>query len=387
MEQANTLASRLKTYQNWQRIATEQTGKSLAQQAREILALRRTGGQCGISDYYWYKLYDSTYLHGRGIEDFLGWRLQAKLSLALNPRNVVLPACDKTVFMALADSVGLPVAPTVATFKAASRLPEVLGKHLRNTTEATAFLRDPSIFPLFGKPAYSQQGYGSAYLAAYERETDCLVFLNNERVAVDKFVARLENSVDRRYHRPECGYLFQKPLQLSEPIARLSGWKAICGARVICLNGPDGSHPIRAIWKIAVPPNHVDNFSLGKYGNLLADINPETGAISRVIGGLWPETKLLSQHPISGRPFDNFQLQGWPQVLEICQAIGDLIPLMRIQHIDFAFSNEGIKVLELNDIGGTEIAQLHGHGLLTERTRNFLKQFGNHGNHPWISSL
>ena len=73
---------------------------------REILALKKLGGQCGISDYYWYKLYDSDYLQGRGVEDFLGWRLQAELSLALNPRHVVLPAWDKTVFMTMADSVG-----------------------------------------------------------------------------------------------------------------------------------------------------------------------------------------------------------------------------------------------------------------------------------------
>lgn len=85
MTQANSSDSRLATYRNWQRMATAQTGKSALQQCREILALKKLGGQCGISDYYWYKLYDSDYLHGRGIEDFLGWRLQAELSLALNP--------------------------------------------------------------------------------------------------------------------------------------------------------------------------------------------------------------------------------------------------------------------------------------------------------------
>ena len=291
------MLSRLATYRNWQRLATAQTGKSALQQVREILALKHMGGQCGISDYYWYKLYDSDYLQGRGAEDFLGWRLQAELSLALNPRHVVLPAWDKIVFMTMADSVGLPVVPTVATFKATSRLPAIFGKHLRNTADAATFLRDPGVFPLFGKPAYSQQGHGSAYLARYEKDSDCLVLLDGKSIAVEQFLTWLENPVDHRYHKPECGYLFQQPLKLAEPIEQLTGWKAICGARVICLNGPDGSTPLRAIWKIAVPPNHVDNFSLGKYGNLLADIDPATGAISRVLGGLWPETKLLSRAP------------------------------------------------------------------------------------------
>ncbi|UCV01948.1 sugar-transfer associated ATP-grasp domain-containing protein [Dechloromonas denitrificans] len=385
MNQVNSLKARLETYRNWQRLATQQTGKSPLQQFREILALKKTGGQCGISDYYWNKLYDSTFLLGRGIEDFLGWRLHSELSLALNPRNVVLPAWDKTVFMTMADSVGLPVVPTVATLKTSSRLPAVLGKHLRNIAEAATFLRDPSVFPLFGKPAYSQQGYGSAYLAGYEQASDCLVLLNGERIAVEKFLIRLERTVDHRYHRPECGYLFQKPLRLAESIEQLTGWPAICGARIVCLNGPDGSSPLQAIWKIAVPPNHVDNFGMGKHGNLLADVDPATGTIGRVISGLWPETKLLNEHPISGNSFEGFQLPDWPQVLESCHALGDLIPMMQIQHIDFAFTNEGPKILELNDIGG--IAQLHGRGLLTERTRSFLKQFGNRTCHPWINSV
>lgn len=368
-------------------MATAQTGKSALQQCREILALKKLGGQCGISDYYWYKLYDSDYLHGRGIKDFLGWRLQAELSLALNPRNVVLPAWDKTVFMALADSVGLPVVPTIATYKASSRLPSVLGIHLRTTAETAAFLRDPSVFPLFGKPAYSQQGYGSAFLVRHDRDSDNLILLDGKSIPVEQFLKRLECPVDKRYHRPECGYLFQQPLNLAAPIQRLTGWNAICGARVVCLNGPEGSSPIRAIWKIAVPPNHVDNFSLGKYGNLLADIDPATGAISRVLGGLWPETQLLKKHPLSNEPFQGFHLPNWEQVLDACRALGELIPMMRIQHIDFAFTSGGFNILEINDIGAIEFVQLHGHGLLTERMSSFLKQFGNRVSYPWINSF
>lgn len=387
MKQGNTIQNRLETFRNWQRLATQQTGKGALQQIREILALRKMGGQCGLSDYYWYKLYDDAYLEGRGAQDFLGWRLQAQVNLALNPRHVVLPAWDKTVFITIADSVGLPVVPTAATFKASARLPPIFGRHLRTCAEAAEFLRNPGVYPLFGKPAYSQQGYGSAYLDRYDPEQDQLVLLDGRSIAVEDFLKRLETPVDHRYHRPECGYLFQQPLRLAEPIERLTGWRAVCGARLVCLNGPEGSTPLRAIWKIAVPPNHVDNFSLGKYGNLLADIDPQTGSISRVIGGLWPETHLLREHPVSGNPFAGFRLPDWPKVLNYCQAIGQLIPMMRIQHIDFAFSDDGPRILELNDIGGTEIAQLHGHGLLTERARRFIKQFGNAGNYSWINSL
>jgi hypothetical protein len=44
-------------------------------------------------------------------------------------------------------------------------------------------------------------------------------------------------------------------------------------------------------------------------------------------------------------------------------------------------------MLELNDIGSTEAAQIHGHGLLTPETREFLRRYGNTREQPWIHVL
>ena len=60
---------------------------------------------------------------------------------------------------------------------------------------------------------------------------------------------------------------------------------------------------------------------------------------------------------------------------------------MRIHHWDFALTDQGPMILELNDLGGTEIAQVHGHGLLTKETRGFLKRNANSQTHPWIGTL
>jgi len=374
-------------YSEWARLAQEQTGKTLATQFREIQALKGYGGQCGISDYYSYKLYDDDYVRGDGPRDFLGWRLQQQFSLALNPRISVLPAWDKTAFLQMAHSAGLPVAPVQACFHPAGRIAESLGIHLRSKEEAADYLRNPSIYPLFGKPAFSQQGYGSAYLSGYDPSTDNLQLLDGKTISTENFVKRLDESVGQRFHKPECGFLFQQSFTPPSEIQSITNWSAICGVRIICLNGADGVRPIRAIWKIAVPPNHVDNFSLGKYGNLMADVDLKTGEIDRVINGLWPKTQILLTHPISGRSLVGFKLPGWEQVLDACQKAGSVFPLMKIHHWDFALTNQGPMILELNDMGGTEIAQLHGHGLLKEETRKFLKRYANTTDHPWIRKI
>ncbi|TAN82773.1 MAG: hypothetical protein EPN14_03630, partial [Gallionella sp.] len=137
----------------------------------------------------------------------------------------------------------------------------------------------------------------------------------------------------------------------------------------------------------AVPPNHLDNFSMGKYGNMMANVDLETGEVSRVIGGFWPKTEVFLKHPLTGQAFDGFRLPGWSKVLEACRHGGAVFPLMKIQHWDFALTDQGPFILELNDIGGTELPQVHGYGLLTGEVREFLKRHANMQAHPWVRAL
>jgi hypothetical protein len=380
-------ADRLDELHGSSTLARQQTGKSALAQLREIQAMRNMGGQCGISDYYWYKLYDDSYQTGRGARDFLGWRLQQSLSMALNPRHAVLPAWDKLAFMTLAGAAGLPVAPLRAYYHSAKVIPDALGEHLGTPEAAGRFLRNAADFPLFAKPAYSQQGFGSDYLAGYDQARDALLLLNGDAVPVDDFLQRLEQSIDARYHRPECGFVFQNPLVLAPEIRALTNWSAICGVRVVCLNGSDGAKPVLGLWKIASEPNHVDNFSKGAYGNLMASVDVATGIVTRTLAGFWPQTTIAVNHPLTGARLEGFQLPWWDKVLEICRQGGTIFPLMRIHHWDFALTDSGPVILELNDVGGTIGAQIHGQGLLTEEIRMFLRRYANPSAHPWTKGL
>ena len=379
--------AQFKEYREWAALAQQHTGKNLITQGREIKALKSTGGQCGISDYYWYKLYDQKYQKGRGAPDFLGWCLQEQFSLALNPRYAVLPAWDKLVFAQIAAASGLPVAPIRACFHPADQISPVLGEHLKTKEAVAKFLRDPSIYPMFGKPAFSQQGIGGMYLVSYDPATDSMSQLKGGSISVTDFVKRMDQTVDPRYHKPECGFLFQETFTLAPEMTALTHWSALCGVRMMCLNGPEGVVPLRTFWKIAVPPNQVDNFSMGRYGNLLADVDPVTGEVSDMLGGFWPNTSILQKMPLSGKSIEGYRLPHWDKVLAACQLGGAVFPLMKIQHWDFVFTDKGPIILELNDIASTQAAQIHGHGLLTEISREFLKRHANANHHPWVKAL
>ncbi len=381
------LLARLKEYREWVSLAEKQTGKSLLSQAREIWALKHAGGQCGITDYYWFRLYDENYLSGEGQADFLGWRLQDPFNFALNPRHVVLPAWDKLVFAQIAQAAGLPVAPILACYHPASKLPLSGCRHLATIESVVDFLREEAEYPLYSKPAYSQQGEGALALLGYRREDDSLLLAGGRTITIAEFSKRLNEPVDRRYHRPECGFLFQQILRNATEIEQLTGWSAISGIRLICLNGPEGVIPIAAAWKIAVPPNTVDNFHMGAYGNLVAGVDLSSGRVERVVNGFWPTAQLLERHPVTGHPFLGFHLPGWTTMLDICREAGRVFPLMRVHHWDFALTDRGPAIIELNDMGGTQIVQLLGRGLLKRETREFLKRHADGKVHRWVNEL
>ncbi len=387
MGRFSSLGRGLGEYGEWAKMAQAQTGKALPTQVREILALKRVGGQCGISDYYWHRLYDDDYLKGKGREDFLGWRLLESFSRSLNPRNAVLPAWDKSAFALSADAAGLPIAHTDACFHPAGKIAPIFGRHLRTIDMAREYLLDPSVYPLFGKPAYSQGGHGAVYMMDINLEEQTVLLPEGKTIPLEELLQSLVETVDYRYHRPQCGYLFQTPLASSSAIKELTGWPAVCSARVICLNHAGQVTPIRCALKLALPPNLTDNFGMGDHGNLLANIDPESGVIDTTIGGLWPKTQVYETHPSTGAQLEGFRIPQWNRVIDACVEAGKVFPLMKVHHWDIAITEDGPIMMELNDIGGTQIAQMHGHGLLTEETRAFLKQHANQQQHPWVSAL
>lgn len=369
------------------RLVQKETGKSLLQQLSDIRQLGRYPGQCGVSDYYELRLYCDDYLSGNGREDFIGWRLENDFSLSLNPRHAVLPAWDKHVFTQLADGAGLPTIPTVACLHPARTIPGIFGKHLKSRSDVQTFLSDPDNYPLFGKPAFSQQGIGAYYLAGYTADSRMVLLKSGEEIYIDSFIDRLFAPIDPQYHRPESGYLFQRPLEMHGALQQLTGTDTICSLRVVCLNGHDGAFPIAAIWKIAVPPNSVDNFSRGKYGNQVADVDLQTGKIGPLIGQFWPGAQLQEIHPVSKLPVSNTLLPHWADVLNVCREAGKVFPLMKIHHWDIAITPTGPRILELNDQGALAFLQLYGKGLLGPEVRSFIKSNTSSRKFPWVARL
>jgi hypothetical protein len=153
--------------------------------------------------------------------------------------------------------------------------------------------------------------------------------------------------------------LLQRLLVPHPEIKRLVGETTSC-IRIIVLVTDAGPKVRLAFWKIARASNVTDNFSLGKTGNLLGWVDVETGKISRVITGLWPDGREVRSHPDTGGTLLDAQLPDWQTAVDMCLRASVHFPGLRLQNWDVALCEQGPVLMELNTEADLGIPQMLG---------------------------
>jgi hypothetical protein len=192
---------------------------------------------------------------------------------------------------------------------------------------------------------------------------DQLILANGDQINVETFVHSLVSS--------KGGQLFQEYLPSHPLIIDICG-HFLSSIRMMVLLSDDGPTLIRAIWKIPTGRNMIDNFSHGKSGNLLGQIDVITGRVERVIGGIGPEQVEVSLHPDTGRLIKGLFLPDWRNMVNLCLSAASALPGLRFQHWDIALSRNGPVILEVNARGDLDLAQLaYRTGLNDARLRTY----------------
>lgn len=360
-------------------------GKSLLEQATEIVRIKRRNPTLGATDYYAYRLYDPAFLGSSSAEDFLGWRAQEELALSLNFRTLVLPAWDKASFTVMANAYGLPIPALRAFYRPgcppSDNFAEVC---LDQPAKLSNWLRTQPRWPLFAKPSYGQKGLGCHHLVGYDSATDTLLCKNADPLPVEQFVASVVERPSGPYFQREMGYLFQEVLNPDPRIADLVGNSAISGVRIVVAQDESGPEIVTAVWKIAAKDNHTDNWRRGTDGTLVAAIDLRSGALRGVVEGIWPRARFVTNSPVTGQRFENFVVPHFEQMLGLCKSAATIFPLLRIQYWDIAPTDRGPVILEVNDMGGIGSLQLHGQGLLRGKIRSLLGEHGDPRKFGWV---
>src|SRR5690606_35979748 len=122
-----------------------------------------------------------------------------------------------------------------------------------------------------------------------------------------------------RAHFLECGYkrwVVQAFIRGNEDLAALSNTSALQTIRVVTVAESAARARILAgrLRLIAGDSPHA-NLDLGRAGNLVANLDVESGRIRNVVrgGGHRPSIRLIEDHPITGRRLIDFVVPRWDE--------------------------------------------------------------------------
>ncbi len=205
---------------------------------------------------------------------------------------------------------------------------------------------------------------GAIAVKAFDQLRDRLIFANGDEVSVERYIAEFPSS--------GLGHLFQELLTPHSVIKEICGDR-ISSIRIIILLCKDGPHLIRAVWKIPTGRNMIDNFFYGRSGNMLGQIDLETGIIKRVIQGVGLNTSEVVLHPDTARPVTNFALPNWEDLVNLCLTASTALPGLRLQHWDIAMCQKGPVIHEVNCHGKFNLLQ-HAYraGIYDAQFRSYL---------------
>jgi len=352
-------------------------GNSFFSQICDLVALKRCNPTCALTDYYQYQLFNHDLCPRANYIDFIGPNETEPMSRCLNPPGSVTAGWDKLVFAIMAETYDIPVPSLKGVYKPQGKLPSFVAQPMNLIEDIRDFLKKPENFPTYVKPAESQKGIGGMYLTGYDEKEDRVISKTGERISFPAFLNQTIDFADSQYYRKEAGFLFQDIVSQHQEIIDFTGTEVPCGLRITVLN--DIEEPIlhRVRWKLVVNGNTNDNFSNGKSGNIVVLVDSKTGKISDGIDNNWPYAKYSQSHPETGKAFKDFTLPLWDQVVHQVKEASKAFSVMKILHWDVVISNEGAVFLELNDLGGVDILQIHGIGVADEFMKQYMKKYAN----------
>jgi hypothetical protein len=294
----------------------------------------------------------------------VGKLAQQKMHDACNDPHWFAVVHDKLLFHAAMLGVGLPVPQLLATHHATRRVPGI--PSLTGAEEIATFLRERSIYPLFGKPIDGMFSLGTFSAVSCLADDHTLALHDGTRVAVADFAAGLAER--------QAGHLLQECLQPHPEVAATTGDR-LSSVRLLVLLTQEGPLITRAVCKIPTGSHVADNF--WRAGNMLGAVDCESGEIRRVVRGVGAEMTVNATHPDTGQTIVGIRLPLWSQIRELCRSAALTLPGVRTQSWDVAMTRNGPVLLEVNFGGDLNLAQLAwGTGILDDTYRAHLRTCG-----------
>ncbi len=346
------------------RHAARTSGRSPVSIAFEYLKLHRGRGKLTLPEYVRYGVYDPTHTEDERSR-FLGELPHWPIAGQCCDFTWQATTEDKWLCARLLERSGVPVPPTVAiidrsaraypgtrTIRTPAALRELV---LAHTREGDA---------LFGKVNRGVASFG-AFLVT-EGDRDRLHVHGEGWMDYETFLAQVVGDTPYLLQRRERNH------------ASFAGWtEYLATVRVYLLLSEGGGRaeiPFTVL-KLPSADNVADNF--WRPGNLVCDLDPETGTIrtARTMDAFG--TTGHEAHPATGALLVGEALPAWDQVLDLARATAPIFAPVRYQSMDIAITKVGPLLVEINTGGCFSLPQFAtGRGFLTDEVREFFRECG-----------
>lgn len=315
----------------------------------ELAQLRRPPNRLTPSEYDMYKLGAMSW---KQKAEFLG----ANSSTATNSNNDLHSQAltrDKLITYSILRLNQFPFPEIKAIGHVARTFPGAVA--LGSVKDVAHYLETKAQYPIFMKPIAGNGGAGSIWVEGYA--DGFLQLRDGKTIPLDHY---FERWLTRE------GILLQAVARPHPEIAACFGPR-LASARIVVLIGEGGPFVHRAVLRIPVGANMIDNFRHGASGNLLGAIEIDSGVISNVIGKKESELETIPLHPDTGEKIIGIALPDWEKAKEMCIRAAPMFPGIRYQSWDIAFTDEGPQTIEVNSGGDVDVLQLaSGRGIADE---------------------
>lgn len=206
--------------------------------------------------------------------------------------------------------------------------------------------------PLFFKRMQGGHGKGAFKLTA---QGDRLRYLD------------MTGSVDELFeycHRRtlgERGYLIQPIIEVHPSLAPLLSPHGVGTTRITTIDEGGGHRLLAAAARLTTGTNVTDNFAHGAAGNLVGEVDLESGRIVRCTASRtthWPDMIRVDRHPDTGAGIIGFELPDWDAALDLVRRAAPTIPVLRLIGWDIAFSPTGPVIVEMNARPNADVLQV-----------------------------
>lgn len=340
----------------------EASGLSHTAIASAFARLARGPGKLSFQDFIRLRLFDRAISASAPPSEFVGQRRNRDICVTVNYRHDWFGLMsDKVALSAYLASYGLPTIPVAAIYapELGAGAPPVLSS--RDALER--FLTAPGNFPLFGKPVEGFQSLGSIAMRHWQSEQRELETMDGRRIPIGQIVSEIES-----HYR--SGYIFQALKSPHPRIRNLCG-ERLASVRVLTVLTDAGPKVTRACWKIPAGGNMADNY--WRPGNLLAQIDLDTGRVLRVTSGAGLEMILHERHPDTGTLLTGFEIPHWDELKRLALLGARVMRHMPLIGWDIAPAESGPVIVEMNETPDFFLVQFADRrGILDAEFRAFM---------------